>query len=177
MKMMKSLLALGIVTLGASAAYAATQGTLGATSTGTADITVTISEQYRISSLQDYTFGTYAGTGDLTSNDDVCVYHNGDGLYTVTATGSGAANAFTVTNGSNTIAYGVAFNDQTGVVGQTALTTGNASATQSGANVTSSDCSSGGLSANLEVELLEAALQAAPAGAYTGTVTVVVQTN
>ena len=177
MMIKKIALAAAFVALSATAAYAATQGTLGATSTGTADISVTIAEQFRISSIQDYAFGTYSGTGNLTANDDVCVYNNGTGDYRITASGSGAASAFTVASGANTIAYQVFYNDVTGTTGAVQLTAATQSGVQTGANTTINDCSAGGLSGNVEVRMLQAALQAAPAGAYTGTLTLLVEND
>ena len=158
-------------------AMAASDGTLGATSTGTADISVTIPPLIQISNMADIAFGSYSGTGDLNGNQDVCIYTNlAAGTYVVTATGSGAANAFTVTDGSNTIAYNVYFNDTTGTTGEVQLSTGSQSAQQSGANTSSATCG-GGDAANYHIEMLETNLQTAPAASYTGTLTLVVEPN
>ena len=89
------------------------------------------------------------------------------GQYTITATAS--EGAFQVEDGANNIAYGVFFNDQTGTTGEASLTYNTASATQSGANTSSSDCSVGGLSANFHVQMTSANLSAAQPGNYTGT--------
>ena len=154
--------------------FAATDGTLGTTSTGTSVITVTIPELILITGLADISFGTYGGTGDLNGNDDICIYTNkAAGTYGVTATGDGAASAFTITDGSNTIAYNVYFNDVSGTTGETQLITNTANTSQTGANTSSQNCG-GGANANFHVEMLEANLQAAPAGAYSGTLTLVV---
>ena len=152
-----------------SAAFAASQGSLGTTSQGSLDITLSIEDLIRISDFSDMAFGAYSGTGDLNSNDDLCVYRNDTGgQYTITATAS--EGAFQVDDGgTNTIAYSVFFNDTTGTTGEVAVTYNTATATQSGANTTSSDCSVGGLSANVHVRFLAADLQAAVPGSYSGT--------
>lgn len=168
MKKMLKLTAVLVVSVALSAtAFAATDGTLGTTSQGTTDISVTVGEMVRISDLEDFAFGSYAGTGDLDSNDDLCVYRNGGALYTITATSN--EGAFTVKDGADSIAYSVQFNDQTGTNGEVSLTYNTASGTQSGANTQSANCATGGKSANVHIVLTEAAVQAAPPGSYTGT--------
>ncbi len=161
--------------------YAATQGTLGATSTGTSVVTMSIAEAFQVSDIADIPLGAYSGTGDLNGNDDLCVYHNGDGSYRVTVTDSStiSAAAFAVEDAGNAneIAMSVFWNDTTGTVGEAAVTDGTAITTLTGANTTISDCSAGGLSANIHVTLLEAALQAAPAGSYDSTLTIVVEAD
>lgn len=161
--------------------YAATaDGTLGATSTGTADVTLTIAEQFQISDMDAFAFGAYGGTGDLDANDDICVYHNGDGSYRVTITDDSSnvtPNSFEVEDATDStdIAMSVSWNDATGTAGETAATHGTPITPQSGANTSAADCSVGGLSANLHVVLLEADLQAAAAGSYDSEITVLVE--
>lgn len=156
--------------------YAATSdGTLGVTSTGTADMTVTVDELMLITGMASLNFGTWTGSGDLTQNENVCIYTNqATGLYTVTASGSGAASAFTLTDGGNTLAYTVYFNDVSGIVGEVQLNTTVANNTQTGANTASQTCG-GGNNANYRVNIASAALAAAPSGIYTGTLTIVVE--
>ena len=103
-------------TLVSQGAGAATQGTLGATSTGTAAVSLTIAQQYQISGLSDLAFGTYSGSGALTSNEDVCVYTNDTTKnYHVLVTDS--AGSFEVVNGSNNIPFTVAWNNAIGTTG------------------------------------------------------------
>lgn len=179
---MKKLLAAGVMSsavLLASYAHAATDGTLGATSTGTADVTLTIASQFRISDMDDFALGTYGGTGNLTANDDVCVYTNlASGAYNVTATDNSGMSAadFSVQNGGATadIPFEVRWNDVTGTVGN-AVMTYNTQMAGTGANIQTDDCSVGGLSGNIQVTLLQAALQAAPADSYTSTVSFLIE--
>jgi hypothetical protein len=170
----KIVLGAALISMISTPAFAATDGTLGTTSQGDLDITLTIQDLVRISGLADATFGNYAGSGDLNDNQDICVYRNdAAGQYTVTATA--VEGAFTIDDGGgNDIAYNVYFNDVTGTTGEVALSYNTASATQSGANTSTDDCSVGGDSANVHVELLEANLLAAPSGAYSGTLVLTV---
>lgn len=176
-----SMVALGAMTVAAGSAMAATaDGTLGATSTGTADVTLSINEQFQISDMNAFAFGAYGGTGDFDANDDICVYHNGDGSYRVTITDNSAnvtANAFQVEDATDTneIDMSIFWNDVTGVTGESAVTYNTALTPQSGANTSAADCSVGGLSANLHVVLAEADLQAATAGSYDSELTVLIE--
>ena len=96
-----------LVTTGANAA---TQGSLGATSTGSANISITKSVQAQISDISDMTLANWSvGDGDVTLYSNVCVYSS-TGSYKVTATGSGLVNAFTIASGLNH-PNGVAFHD------------------------------------------------------------------
>jgi hypothetical protein len=174
--MKKAVLVLAAVMFFGSTAFTATQGTLGATSTGDFTITVTIPERVQVSYLQDIDFGSYGGSGALTDNYDLCVYSNTGG-YQITATGSGAANAFTITDGSDTIAYTLSWNDTTTTTGNQSITTGTALTGQTTA-AADATCSSGSsMSSNMYVNIAEAALLAATPSAtpYSGTVTLLVE--
>lgn len=166
------------VTLSNTALAATADGTLGATSTGTVDVTLSIAEQFQISDLDAFAFGAYTGTGDFDANDDICVYHNGDGSYQVTVTDDSGvtANAFAVDDATDTndIAMEVRWNDVAGTTGESTLTFNTALA-QTGANTQATDCTTGGLSANLHVVLLEADLQAASAGSYDSELTILIE--
>ena len=59
----------GIIALAGSSAWAATQGSVGTTSTGTVGLTVTIGTLARISDLDDLDLGNFTGSGDLSDND------------------------------------------------------------------------------------------------------------
>src|SRR6185312_11899402 len=89
-------------------AIAATQGTLGSTSTGSVSISATVPGRVQISGLTDIAFGTVDPTSAASQSENVCVWSNTSGRgYQVTATGSGASNAFTLTDGTNTLPYSV----------------------------------------------------------------------
>ncbi len=161
---------------------AATQGTLGATSQGTATITVTKAVQAQISDISDMTLPSWSiGDGAVALSSDVCVYST-TGSYTVRATGSGTGSAFTIASGSNLLAYTVTWNaggagglSNTG----TALTSNVTSSSFSNASTTSALCSGGGASndtARVIVGITGSDMNAAASSAtpYSGTLTMLV---
>lgn len=153
----------------------ATQGTLGATSVGDVQIGLAISDAARISGLDDAIFGTYDGTGNVTNNDDVCVFST-TGSYEITATGDGAGGAFTITDGSNTIPYTVRWNDVAGTnSGGTNISSGQLLTGQTGADTSSPDCSGlTVLTARVRVRMTENNLLSAPDGTYVGVLTITI---
>ena len=155
-----------------TAANAATDGTVGATSTGTVVITAIVPNLVRITSLTDLNLGTWDGTNPMSGNDDACVWTTTGG-YNITATGSGAANAFTLASGANTLAYTVEWDDAAGQTNGTALTSGTALTGQT-STATATTCAVSGLNTSVIVKIATAALGTAPAGTYTGTLTLVV---
>lgn len=162
----------------AHSAFAATDGTLGATSTGTSVVSVTIDQMYQISGMADFALGTYGGTGDLTGSDDVCIYTNdAAATYNVTITDNSTLSAadFSVENAGDTadIPFTVSWNDVSGTVGQVAATYATPLAS-TGANTASTNCG-GGNNANLAVNILEADLQAAAADSYSSTLSVLIE--
>ncbi|MCZ6871353.1 MAG: hypothetical protein O7G84_17795, partial [Gammaproteobacteria bacterium] len=87
-------------------AQAATvDGTVGATSTGTTDVSVTIPDRVRVSRLDGIALGTYGGSGDMSGVDDLCVFRNGSGSYKIQldSANPGGANEFQMTDGTDFI--------------------------------------------------------------------------
>ncbi|MDH5434830.1 MAG: hypothetical protein OEY19_12875 [Gammaproteobacteria bacterium] len=169
-----SLIALGL----ASSSVMAVDGTLGATSTGSVLITLDISPLVQVTNLDDITLTPFVGgAADLTGSDSFCVYsNNGTGNYNITM--SGDAGNFTLANGASTIPYSVDFvNGATTsnalhgqpILGQTGANTvdQNCGAVPDGINPTNGNVS-------MSITVANAAAAAAPAGIYTGTLTVVV---
>ncbi len=162
-------------------AMAATQGTLGSTSTGTSVISITKSVQAQISDISDMTLSNWSvGDGAVTLFSNVCIYSS-TGSYKVTATGSGGGNAFTIASGGNTIPYSVTWNS--GGAGNlastgTALTTGVQSATFNNATLAHATCNGGGANdtARVIVGITNNDMNSADssATAYTGTLTMLV---
>lgn len=152
------------------------QGTVGATSTGSLDISVDVEDLVRISGLSDIllTFDV-TGTGDISGTSTACIYRNGAGTYSLNATGDGASSAFTISNASPTptaIAYSVEWDDAVTGTAATAVSSGTPLTGQTGANTVSDDCSTGGgANALVRVTVPRASLVAAPAGTYNGTLT------
>ena len=159
----------------AGTSSAATQGSLGGTSTGTVEVSATVPGRVQISGLSDIAFGTVDPAAAAASAEDVCVWSNTSGrAYTVTATGSGASNAFSLSDGSNSLNYAVEWAGTAGQSAGTALVSGTALGGLS-STATNPTCSSGpAASASLIVKMAAADLQAAAASSYTGTLTLVV---
>lgn len=161
-----------IMALSTSATYAATQGTTGGNSTGTLDISVDVNDEVRISNLSDIT-GTFDGTNDVVGTSVACVYRNGTGLYNITASGDGAASAFTLTDGviATPIPYSVDYDDGSG---PTSLASGVTAAGMVGADQGSDTCANTGNNASITVTVAASDLLPAPASTYLGTLTLVV---
>ena len=156
-------------------AFAATQGTIGSTSTGTVGISATIPAKAQISNLTDIAFGTVDPASAASQAENVCVWSNTSGKgYQVTATGSGASSAFTLSNGTGTLPYSVEWAATVGQTAGTALVSGTA-LTGLASTATTPGCTSGPTnSASLVVKMTAANLQAAVASTYNGTLTLVV---
>lgn len=133
----------------------------------------------QISKLANVSFGTIANfSSDLSNSQNICVYSTGTSTrYHVTGTGSGAGSAFTLASGSNTMAYEVEWSSSSGQTSGTSLTSGTALTLQT-STATNATCSSGpATSASLIVILRTATIQAARAGAYSGTLTLIIAPN
>lgn len=163
-----------IMALAGGTAWAATQGSVGTTSTGTVDLQVTIGTLARISDLDDLDLGQFTGSGDLSDNDDVCVWSSGSSGYNITGTGSGTGGAFTLGAGAELVTYTVEWASTSGQTTGSSLTSGSALTGQTTA-ATSTDCNAGASpSASLIVKVAESEMLGKSAAAFTGTLTLVV---
>jgi hypothetical protein len=167
----KALAVAAVATFAAGNAFAATQGSLGATSQGTLDITLTIDPLVQISALDDIALGTYTGGGDITVGDDLCVYSNNGG-YDITATGNGTGQPFELIGTTENIPYTVEWATTAGAGTGTALTAGVALPDQGG-TFTTPDCG-GTPNAQVIVTVADADLASAPSDSYTGVLTLLV---
>ncbi len=167
----------------ATNALAASNGTLGATSTGTVNISITKSMQAQISDITDMVLASWnIGDPAVQLYSNLCIYSS-TGNYKVTATGSGTSNAFTISNGTSTIPYSVVWNS--GPAGSlastgTSLTTNTQSGAFANASMAAANCGgSTNDTARVVVNIPQATMQAAPgsATAYTGTLTMLVTPN
>jgi len=157
-------------------AFAATQGTLGATSTGSITIGASIPNRVQLSKLTDVSFTNQDPSVNASNAQNVCVWSNTSTKgYNVTATGSGTANAFTLANGALTVPYSVEWAGSSGQTTGSALSTGTA-LTGLTSTATNMNCASGpATSASLIVNISSANLQTMQAATtYTGTLTLVV---
>lgn len=146
------------------------------THSATVTLTINIPTVARISQLNDIPLGVWSGVGNLTGSDRLCIYRNSAGLYTIKATGSGAAGAFTLANGAATLPYTVTWNDGTGAV---AMTTNVALANRANAWTAGDGCNGGASNnATVAVTVTAASLAAATAtGSYSGVLTLTYTTQ
>jgi hypothetical protein len=168
--------AIAIALTATGPAHAATQGSQGATSTGSVSISASVPNRVRISGLTDVAFTNVDPTVDASNAQNVCVWSNTSTKgYNVTASGSGSGSAFTLSNASLTVPYSVEWSGSSGQTSGTALASGTAltGLTSTAANA---NCSSGpSASASLVIKILAANLQSMQAStSYTGTLTLVV---
>ena len=96
--------------------------------------------------------------------------------YSVTATGSGTSGAFTLNrttpaSPTETLVYTVKYNDATGTGSNAAVTSGTPLTAQTGIHT---DLATATANANYQVSISQAALEAAHAGTFSGTLTLVV---
>ena len=165
-----------VAAIAGTAAQAATQGTLGATSTGTVTITASVPNRARITGLSDVAFLSQDPNTAATNAQNACVWSNtATKGYTVTATGDGTANAFTLANTTLTVPYTVQWNATSGQPSGTALTAGTASAGLV-STATQQTCASGPTTtSSLIVGISTTALGTMQAATtYTGVLTLVV---
>lgn len=166
---------LGATALGFSGpALAATQGSLGSTSTGSVTITATVPNRAQLTALSDISFTNADPSTNATNSQNVCAWSNtATKGYSITATGSGSGGAFTLASGALTpIPYSVQWNQSSGQSSGTSLT----AATALGSllsTATKPTCSSGpSTTASLIVTIAASDLQdMVAATSYTGTLT------
>jgi hypothetical protein len=159
-----------------NAALAATQGSLGSTSTGSVSIGASVPNRVQLSGLTDVSFANQDPATPASNAQNVCVWSNTSTKgYNVTATGSGTGNAFTLANGALTVPYSIEWAGSSGQTSGTALSTGTA-LTGLVSTATNATCSSGPSStASIIVKMSTATLQSMQAATnYTGTLTLVV---
>ena len=171
--------AIGLMIAGSPAIAATTplQGNLGSSSQGQITISATIPASVQLTKLSDLSFGSLDPATATQLTENPCVWSNtATKGYSITATGSGASNAFTLSNGTTTLPYGVQWAGSTGQTTGTTLNPGTA-ATGFTSTATNPVCASGPTTtASLIVGFTTAQMQAAvgSATAYTGTLTLVV---
>jgi len=149
--------------------FAATDGDLGATSTGTSIINIGKDNAVQITNVDDIDLGTQGNlTATATQSDDVCVFSSTGG-YAITLTS---------TNGSFHLKSGATTTDIPYSVDWTAGTTTTAvyatSITGLVGNQTAVDCNAS-TNASFAVSVTAADFNAADPGSYTDTLTLLVQ--
>jgi hypothetical protein len=157
-------------------AQAASQGSLGATSTGSVTITASVANRAQISGLTDVTFAGVDPSTTASSAQSNCVWSNtATKGYSITATGSGTSGAFTLANGALSVPYSVQWSASSGQSSGTALSTGTALAGLTSTAVNPTCSTSPTTTSSLIVSISAANLQGmVSATSYTGTLTLLV---
>lgn len=171
-KIIKGLIVAGAF-IATGSVIAATQGTLGVTSTGTVDISVGVGDQIQITALADI-IGPYVPGSDFTGSSPACVYRNGgSGDFDLTITSAnGSGTDFRLNDAGTFVIYDVTFNDSlSGAVNMDNGVLNNTSFTN--ADTTSTTCSSAPQS-TLAINVPDANLGAVGPGTYTDTLTILV---
>jgi hypothetical protein len=134
------------------------------------------SNKVRITDLSDVNFGVVANLGvDAIRNQSLCLYADTDtNGYNITASGTGSGGAFELSSGSRTMSYEVQWSSSSGQGSGTQLAS-NVPLTGQVSNATHQVCNNGpATSASLIILLRSNVLSSATAGAYNGTLTLVV---
>lgn len=128
----------------------------------------------RISGMGDFSLGNWVGGSFSPVENSLCIYKSeGTTSYRITPSGSGSGGAFTLSRGAATLAYRMSFRGSTGSAFEFTAPP-NQSNTFSHANQTSTNC--GGVdNAYVKIWFNESALLAAPAGSYSGTLTLLLE--
>jgi len=166
-----TLLACGIA--GVTAAVAVTQGSAGATSTGTSQLSLVINNKLNVTNLADTALGTYSGA-DMTGSDSICVYYNQTASYKITFDGTNTPGTFVLDDGSsNTIPYTISYDDGGGASAITAATALTGQST--GGNTTDDDCVTATAdNGTVAYTVLATDITGNPNGTYTDTVQITV---
>lgn len=130
----------------------------------------------QVSGLSDVAFGTIGNFGsDLVRSQSICAFSGLiGGRYSVTAYGSGAGGAFTLSNGAAALPYEVQWNTSAGQSSGTSLT---ANIPLSGQTMLLSCPVLQTTNTSLIVILRAAQLHVATAGNYSGALTVILAAN
>ncbi len=162
---------------GGTAAQAATQGSLGATSSGSVTITASVPNRTQISSLSDINFANVDPSSTATSTQSNCVWSNtATKGYSIKATGSGTAGAFTLISGALTpVPYSVQWSQSSGQASGTAMTAGTTLSGQVTTAVTPTCSTAPSSTSSLIVSIAATDLQGMVATtSYSGTLTLLV---
>ena len=173
MKTTTKLLATVIAGLISTSAMAATDGSMGATSTGQIDLDLEVLDSVEITSLDDVDFGTYGGTdtGDINAGDAYCVFVNGGDDYTITPTSANGSFALDGVLGDS-INYTVKLaGAATGAASASSVAYNAASATFSGSSAR--DCGSAN-NASVDISIAESEIRAASTDTYSDTLILLV---
>ncbi len=125
----------------------------------------------QITKLDDLSFGTWGGSGDLEQTDQICIYNTVDANYRISA--STPSGNFRMNDGANILPYEIRFQGSSGGFVQLNY---NSPTGFTAANTSSSNCG-GSTNATLKVTVTESALSSAVSGNYSGTVSLLLEPN
>jgi hypothetical protein len=149
---------------------AATQGSVGASSNGSLEISLTLGPAVRVSGLQDIELNATQGQ-DISGTSEVCIYSSGANIFQLNALGSGQGNSFSVIFGLQSIDLNVVYsNDQ----GDFELEPGVRLSSTLGSSTDDIDCSTNGPQGRVSVSIDGADSMSAETDTYLGTLTLVV---
>ncbi|MEJ2452441.1 MAG: hypothetical protein P8047_17590 [Gammaproteobacteria bacterium] len=159
--------------IGITAFAQAANGNAGTSSTGTMNLSVTVPKIVVIKNITSPAAVTFNGSTDVNLSSSLCVGTNATG-YTITATSTNAAAGapFVLSDGTNTVAYNVAWATSAGATTGTAFGSSGATQSYSTGPVSNIACSANNATAVITVPA--ANLQAASASTYTDTLSLTV---
>lgn len=136
---------------------------------------VNLPELIQITGLQDFVLGAWSGVGSVQSAKDFCVFRNGYGGFSLTASGSNDSGGnFRVNDGASSyIPYTVEFSD--GGSWFTASPSTQLSSSTTGFTGDSTRDCGGGTSHSMRVTMQQSDLASAATGNYSDTITLIVQ--
>ncbi|MEJ2451608.1 MAG: hypothetical protein P8047_13200 [Gammaproteobacteria bacterium] len=175
MKNLKQISQIGLMAslMGVAAFAQAANGTAGTTSTGTMNLSVIVPKIVVIKNVTSPAAVTFNGSTAVNLSSSLCVGTNATG-YTITATSTNAAAGapFILSDGTNTVAYNVAWATSAGATTGTAF--GSSGATQSYATGPVSNIACAANNATAVITVPAANLQTAPASTYSDTLSLTV---
>lgn len=182
--MKKLLIATACSAAVASSALAATQGALGATSSGDFVVTLTVAEQVRVSNIADISLDNgsgniyVAGGGDLSGSTPLCVYYNNGSNVDLTIGSTNGTGSFLLDDGSGnqvTYAINISTNGDDATYEVSGFAEGTVQAITNADSSANDDCATAGANTQrLEAVVTDTGTQlGVPNGTYTDTVTIV----
>lgn len=139
-----------------------------------ATLAFTVHAQIIVSELNPFKLGRWTiGSGDINSNQNICVALRPRGPYSVTARGDSQNGEFVLLSGFDTISYKLYFNDRPRLNGREELVPGVVLSGLRGRRLRRNQpCNR--LTANLSIIIPETNLTAAPAGRYSSNIILLV---
>lgn len=171
LQIMKKLIPLIVLLSVNTITYAATDGSLGATSTGSLVVTANRDDFVQITDMDDITIDIAPNaTGTLVNSDDVCYYASTDD-YSVDIS---STNDFKlISTDLDEIAYSINWNDTAAVTTTNFNSNSTAKEVLISQNTTNTHCNHG-TNANIEISIQNAAYNSTPVGSYTDTISVLI---